>query len=316
MALGIGIAGYGRRGKYHARALAQVPNAVVAAVADISQASLETAATDLPGAATYTSASHMSAADEVDAVIIAAPAELNGAVAEQLVGFGKPLLIEKPPAMSTAELRSLADAAERAECRVMVAFNRRFNPLVRQAIAAVREAGDIVQIVGEFHKDIHDFTDDPRFSGDILDHMLLESPIHTVDLLAHIADAPPERTTSVVRRAISPHRDVHAALIEFANGIVGQFTSAYTAGGRLERYAIHGEYVSAYLEGVNSGWLLRENQRTELPAPDVPMADTVAQDAEFVEAVLQGRTFCGHAATLETSMATLELCEAILAGTR
>ena len=59
---------------------------------------------------------------------------------------------------------------------MMVAFNRRFNPLIRTAIDMIHEHGSLRQIVAEFHKDIHDFTDDPRYSPSIFDLMLLESP--------------------------------------------------------------------------------------------------------------------------------------------
>ena len=316
MTLRVGIAGYGRRGRLHAEALGDVPGAVVVAVSDPVADSRSRAVAELPGVATYADAAEMSARGGVDAIVIASPAHLNGVVAADVVWSGKPILVEKPPAMSSYELEQLVQAATCSGSRVMVAFNRRFNSLVRAAIAAVRETGPVIQIVAEFHKDIHDFTDDPRFSAGIFDFMLLESPIHSIDLITHIADSPVASVDSIVKRVASPYRDVHAALIEFANGVVCQFSSAYTAGGRLERYEIHGEYVSAYLDGVNTGWLMRGNARVELDSVHSHMADLIAQDTEFVRAVREGRDFGNGAATLESSFAVMELCERILAGTK
>jgi len=94
--------------------------------------------------------------------------------------------------------------------------------------------------------------------------------------------------------------------------VVCQFTSAYTAGGRLERYELHGEYVSVYLEGVNQGWVLRGGERTELTVPDGAETDTVAQARHFVASVLDDIEYPPPAATLESSVITLRLCEDIL----
>ena len=101
---------------------------------------------------------------DVDAVIVTAPAHLNNVVAMDAVERGVPVLIEKPPALSLKGVIELREAAERSGSKVMVAFNRRFNPLIRAAIDVIRESGQLRQIVAEFHKDIHDFTDDPRYS--------------------------------------------------------------------------------------------------------------------------------------------------------
>ena len=157
--------------------------------------------------------------------------------------------------------------------------------MIRRAIEVINETGPLRQIVAEFHKDIHDFTEDARFSPVIFDHMLLESPIHAVDIITHFADAPLADVVSKVKRTASGYRDVHAALIEFANGVACQFSSAYTAGGRLERYELHGEFVSVYLEGVNSGWVLQNGERSELTISDDAESDTVAQDRYFVDCV-------------------------------
>ena len=252
--------------------------------------------------------------DGVDAVVVAAPAHLNGAVARQVLPSGKPILLEKPPAMSSDELQDLIEMADASGSRVMVAFNRRFNSLIQSAIDAVCDAGPVIQVVAEFHKDIREFTEDARFSPDIMDWMLMESPIHAVDLVTHIAGSPVASVASVAKRVVSPYRDVHAALIEFAHGVVCQFSAAYTAGGRLERYEIHSRYVSAYLEGVDRGWLVRGSETEDLSASYTRGSDLVAQDGEFVSAVVESRPFCDNAATLQSSLNTIRLCERILDG--
>ena len=312
MTLRIGVAGYGRRGRGHIRAVDEIESARLSAVSDPVKVARESAQAEHGDISTHENVTEMIDSGDVDAVIVTAPAHLNGVVAIEAIEMGIPVLVEKPPALSVAELSRMQDAAVRSGSKVMVAFNRRFNPLIRAAVEVIRKAGPLRQIVAEFHKDIHEFTDDPRYSPTIFDLMLLESPIHSADILTHFADSPVGDVHAIVKRTATSYRDVHAALIEFENDVVCQFTAAYTAGGRLERYELHGDFVSVYLEGVQKGWVLRNGERTELsPSPEAEI-DTVAQARHFVASALKGANYPSPAATLETSVATLRLCENIL----
>ena len=313
MTLRGGIAGYGRRGAMHASVLTDsVGEAEVVAVSDPSQAARARAGADYPGASIFETADDMSRDDGVEAIVVSAPAHLNGTVARSVLPSGKPVLLEKPPAMSSPELERLIRLADASGSRVMVAFNRRFNALIQRATDAVRVEGPVIQLVAEFHKDIREFTEDPRFSPEIMDWMLMESPIHAVDLVTFIAASPIASVGAVVKRSASKYRDVHAALIEFENGSVCQLTAAYTAGGRLERYEIHGRYLSAYLEGVDRGWLVKGNETVDLSGYYSRGGDLASQDSEFVSAVVEGRPFRENSATLLSSLDTIRLCERIL----
>ncbi len=315
MSLRIGVAGYGRRARGHIRAITEIASAQLTAISDPVEAARQTAVAEIADISAHASVAEMVDSGDVDAVVITAPAHLNGIVAADAIERGIPVLIEKPPALSVAGVLELQEAAAKSGSKVMVAFNRRFNPLIRAAVEVVQEAGQLRQIVAEFHKDIHEFTDDSRFSSTMFDLMLLESPIHSADILTHFADSPVTDVHAIVKRTASTYRDVHAALIEFENDVVCQFTAAYTSGGRLERYELHGDFVSVYLEGVQRGWVLRNGERAELkPSPRAEI-DTVAQARHFVNSVLDDANYPPPAATLETSIATLSLCETMLNAT-
>ena len=318
MVVKVGLAGFGRRGRRHIEAIDSESDAQLSAVSDpFEGARVEAEDTYGDSMHVFESAEAMVDSGEVDAVVVAAPAHLNGEVALDVIRRGAPVLIEKPPGLSYAEVVGLKDAAAESGARVMVAFNRRFNPLIRAAIDEVEAEGGIYQVVAEFHKDIHEFTDDPRLSSSIMDLMLLESPIHSVDLVTHIAGAKFDTVHSIVKRRTSGYRDVHAALIEFENGMVCQFSAAYTAGGRLERYELHGEYVSAYLEGVQHGWILEPvNSRREIQIAGDAQNDTAAQMSHFVNCLQDGSAFGPIGADLDSSLEVLRLCEAILSGTK
>ncbi len=312
MSIRIGIAGYGRRARWHANAINAIDNASVASVADPVETSRTLAVTDLDGVTVHRSVAEMVDSGNVDAVIVTAPAHLNAEVAAEAIACGAHVLVEKPPALSVGGVLRLQELADKTGSKVMVAFNRRFNPLIRAGIDVISEAGPLRQIVAEFHKDIHEFTDNERISPSIYDLMLLESPIHSVDLVTHFASSPVADVHAIVKRTASGYRDVHAALIEFENQVVCQMTAAYTAGGRLERYELHGDYISVYLEGVQRGWVLRDGERTEIELPEDTENDTVAQARHFVQSIASGVDFPSPAATLATSIDTLRLCESIL----
>ena len=98
----------------------------------------------------------------------------------------------------------------------------------------------------------------------LLDNMLMESPIHSIDLLRVFASSEVAEVHSVVRRAYSPYKDVHGALILFENGCLGHLISNYTTDSRLQRYEIHGRDISAYLEGINQGTVFCDGEQHEL----------------------------------------------------
>lgn len=312
MPLKIGIAGYGRRARGHVSAIHEIADAEIVSVADPAEASRNSALIDIDAVSIHRTVAEMVDSGNVDAVIVAAPAHLNREAAIEAIRYGIPVLVEKPPALSVGGVSEMQELATSSGSKVMVAFNRRFNPLIRAGIDIIAETGPLRQIVAEFHKDIHEFTDSDRISPVIFDLMLLESPIHSVDLVTHMANAPVADVAAIVKRTASGFRDVHAALIEFENDVVCQMTAAYTSGGRLERYEMHGDYVSVYLEGVQRGWVLRDGERTEIDLPKDTESDTIAQARHFVQCIVDGCDFAPPAATLETSVATLRLCESIL----
>ena len=82
--------------------------------------------------------------DDVDAVIIATPNHLHAPIALEAVAGGKHVLCEKPLALTAAEARAMAEAAERAGVRHLTAFTYRFVPAMRYLHALVRR-GDLGQ---------------------------------------------------------------------------------------------------------------------------------------------------------------------------
>ena len=120
-------------------------------------------------------------AETLDAVIVAVPPHLNAVAALPCLRRGVSTMLEKPPGLSTAETEELRDAAAATGALGMVAWNRRFHPMVAAAREIVESRGPIVQIVAAFHKSMTDTQARRQYSYDVLDNMLYESPIHAID---------------------------------------------------------------------------------------------------------------------------------------
>ncbi len=83
-----------------------------------------------------------------DAVVVVVPVERTVAVGSLVLERGLPLLLEKPPGETVAEVDRLAAAAERSGRAVphQVAFNRRFAPLVRELRHRIEQAGPLQHV--------------------------------------------------------------------------------------------------------------------------------------------------------------------------
>jgi myo-inositol 2-dehydrogenase/D-chiro-inositol 1-dehydrogenase len=131
--LSIGLLGAGRIGKVHAAAIAETAAARLVAVADaIPEPAAEVAARY--GAEVRTIETIMGS-DDVDAVFITTPTDMHADLIEQAARAGKAIFCEKPIDLDVQRVRDCLRVVDETGARLMVGFNRRFDPHFR----AVRE---------------------------------------------------------------------------------------------------------------------------------------------------------------------------------
>ncbi len=107
---------------------------VLAACCDVDGERAEAHRRDFGFARAFTDAAAMLDAEKPDAVVVVVPVSQAAEVASLVLGRGRPLLLEKPPGATLAEVDRLIAIAERAGgVPHQVAFNRRYAPLVREA---------------------------------------------------------------------------------------------------------------------------------------------------------------------------------------
>jgi predicted dehydrogenase len=130
--LGIALVGCGGITlQNHLPGLALCPEVRVAALCDTDAATLERARQQTGCEVTATDYRQIVSRDDVHAVIIATPNITHAPVALEAIRHGKHVLCEKPLALTYADARGMAEAADRAGVRHMTAFTYQFVPAMR-----------------------------------------------------------------------------------------------------------------------------------------------------------------------------------------
>jgi myo-inositol 2-dehydrogenase/D-chiro-inositol 1-dehydrogenase len=136
--LGVAVLGVGRIGSMHAELVAhQVPGAALVAIADPAQDTAAAVAARLGVAAM--SIDEVLGREDVDAIAVCSSTDTHVELVVRAARAGKAILCEKPLSLELSDVDRALEAVEAAGVRMMVGFNRRFDPAhasVRHAVAA------------------------------------------------------------------------------------------------------------------------------------------------------------------------------------
>ncbi len=310
----VAVIGCGSRGRGHMKILSAFEDTDLIAVCDPVESVRNIAGDTFNISNRYDTIESLLDNENLDAVVVATPAHLNGEAALPCLAQGINTLLEKPPGMSVTETIALRDTAKKTGAKGMVGWNRRFHPIIVQAKQLVKARGNVTQLVGEFHKSITRLAQTGKFPEHLMDNMFLETPIHALDTIRAIAEADVQEVYGVVKRTISEYKDIHAALILFENGCVAQLIANYTTDARLERYEIHGRNISAYLEGVSHGIVYCDGTQHKLTEPG--SGGSVEQNRCFLDCVKSDTPISFPAANLDEAVKTMQLADDILSEIR
>lgn len=143
MTLGFAILGAGRIGQAHARAISATAGARFVALSEPLQA----AADDMQAryGCDLRSIDEIAASDDIDAVAICTPTDTHADLIEQFAKAGKAIFCEKPVDLSADRVRQALGTVEETGAKLMVGFNRRFDPDFMSMKAAI-DAGQVGKV--------------------------------------------------------------------------------------------------------------------------------------------------------------------------
>ena len=143
----IGLAGYGRGGRYfHAPLIGRAPECTLAGVLTSSPQRRAELAADLPGVPAFGRLGDLAAAG-IDAVVISTPLDTHESLVREAIALGLPTACDKPFTPDAASARALVQAAERSGVPLTVYQNRRWDADFL-TVRALLEAGALGQVTG------------------------------------------------------------------------------------------------------------------------------------------------------------------------
>lgn len=276
----VALIGSGRMGSFHGETVSRrLPGARLVAVADPAPGAAERLAGELGAERAYSDPAEVFADDQVDAVVIAAPARFHTGLVVAAAAGGKAVFCEKPMALTLADADRAIDAARAAGVVLQVGFNRRFAP-DWQAARALLDDGRLGT-----PRQLRSLTRDPGgFDPSRVppDTIFFETLIHDFDTLRFLnPGAEPVEVYATADALVEPDwrsrglLDTAVVLVRFDNGAVGTAEACFEA---AYGYDVRGEVF-----GSGGMATLGDGRRTGMTfsGPDGRSAETVRSDQEL-----------------------------------
>ncbi len=212
--IGVGLIGAGRHGIRYARHIVHdLPSAVLRAVCRRHP----DRGLDLPGAHSvtmYGRGESLIADPSVEAVIAVVPPVLAPEICRLAVQARKPLLIEKPLAVSGAEARAMVSMARQAAVPLMTAQTLRFDAVIEGVRVWKERLGRSERLLLTSHVEVKDNRAD-HAQGYGGRGALLEIGVHLLDLVRHLTGEEVREVCCTMNRphANAPETVVSARLI-------------------------------------------------------------------------------------------------------
>jgi predicted dehydrogenase len=321
--LRFGIIGSGIMAKVHAASLAAYHRSSVVAWAGPSAEAAELE--QFGPANVYRDVEELVADPAVDAVLVATPDWVHTGPAIAALDAGKPVLIEKPLAITGTDARAILAAQQRAGVKAMTLFNHRWVPAYWQAKERTAESrvGEPVLAYARKNDTIEVPTEMITWASRTTPSWFLSS--HDIDLvLWYFQSTPTEVYATEVRKVLVARGidtpDAIQAQVRFDDGAVATFEACWTYPNTFptmtdsfielifSRAAIHLDRKREQIE-------IATEQKFEYPrnllinrAGGRPGGSSYAAVSHFVDAVLDDFE---PLVTLESSVRVTEVLEAI-----
>jgi len=232
--LKVGVIGSGRIGKVHIENIAvRISSAEVVAVADPFIDDARKFAEQFGIEAVSPDYKDVLSNSEVEAVLICSPTDTHSQYIIEAAEAGKHIFCEKPIDLSLEKIQIILNAVEKAGVKLMVGFNRRFDPNFSKVKQMVKdgEIGDphIMQITS------YDPMPPPAEYVAVSGGMFLDMTIHDFDMARFVVDSEVKevyaKANVLIDPAIGEAGDVDTAVttLFFENGAIGTIANSRQA---------------------------------------------------------------------------------------
>lgn len=224
-----GIVGPGNIARKFVRAIKNVNEAELVAVASRVKERGDAFALEFGIPRVFASYEEMAASPEIDAVYIATPHPFHKPCAEIFLNAKKHVLCEKPICINANDARELCECAKKNDVFLMEAMWTRFLPAIIEAqkIVAAGEIGEVRAISADFCYHIEKACCPKVFDNGMAGGSLLDVGIYSINAACFFEGYDVKTITSYCR--VENGVDTHAAVIlGYENGATAIATSALT----------------------------------------------------------------------------------------
>jgi myo-inositol 2-dehydrogenase / D-chiro-inositol 1-dehydrogenase len=255
--IGLGLVGAGAIGRVHARNIHEkIPNAKLAAVADIDQKAATSIADQNGHARVYSDYNAMLKDDSVDALVLCVPPFLKLEITKKCGDAGKHVFCEKPMVLSMQEGDEMVSIVDKSKITFQVGYQRRFDHSYVRARWAV-ESGKLgkLMLVKEYNRDppapITGWSTNPKKSGGIF----LDTTSHDFDAIRWLSGSEVTRVyaegDALVYEDLKKNGDFDtvSVVMKLANGaqafVDNSYHTVYGFDGHLEILGTEGAVSTA-----------------------------------------------------------------------
>jgi len=299
--LKIGLIGAGRIGRVHAEHLTtHIPSAELVMVADVFEESAKQCAKRY--AIPLATQDYHAILDrpDIEAVVICSSTDTHARIIEEAAQAGKHIFCEKPIALDLPSIDQALDAVARADIKLQLGFNRRFDPSFRRVRQAV-EQGEIGGLQ-QLHITSRDPAPPPIEYIPGSGGLFLDMTIHDFDMARFLTGSEVDEIFAMagvmVDPAIGEAGDVDTAtiLLHFTNGVIGTIENCRRAAyGYDQRVEVLGSAGAVGTENKYSNTAIISDSRAI--RRDLPLhfyierytESYVTEMAAFVDSVLHNK---------------------------
>jgi len=230
----LGLIGAGRIGQIHAEnAVRFVPGCRLVSIADTHVDAARECAERLGVERVHADPERVIGDDSVDAVLICSSTDTHVGFIEDCASAGKHILCEKPLSLDLGAVDGMLDRVREAGIKLMVGFNRRFDPAFRHIKEQVEAGGmgvpHLVRITSR------DPSPPPISYIKVSGGLFMDMTIHDFDMARFLADSEVTSVFAVgdcrVDPAIGEAGDIDTAIVTltFDNGVLATIDNSRSA---------------------------------------------------------------------------------------
>jgi predicted dehydrogenase len=323
--IGIGVVGYGYWGPNLVRNFAAVEGAQVIAICEMDTTRMALGKRRHPGVVITSEFQDLLKDKRIDAIAIATPVHTHFELALSALKAGKHILVEKPLAQTSEQVRRLIEEAERRKLILMVDHTFLYTPAVQKIRELIVDGtlGDIYYYngirasLGLFQSDVNVMWDLAVHDISIIQYILHEEPVAvSATAASHVAGSPENMAhiTLFFQSSCIAHVSVNwLSPVKVRQTLIGGSRKmiVYDDVEAAEKIKVYDRGITVSAAAENELQLRIGYRAGDMWAPHLPAKEALQTEAEhFIECLNSGKC------PISNGMTGLQVVEILEAASR